>query len=82
VCTAFYSPAVNASIGTALVEAPLAVPSTRLRIYEDGCQGALREATVVPLPFYPIANRHPDRPDGTNQRRRICKKPEIKACES
>ncbi len=51
VCTAFYSTTLNDSIGTALVDAPLAVPNGRLRIFEDGCQGALREATVVPLPF-------------------------------
>lgn len=52
VCVARYSQALQEAVGMALVEAPLAVEGNRLGIYEDGCDGRLLYATVVPMPFY------------------------------
>ncbi|GBC61109.1 aminomethyltransferase [Desulfonema ishimotonii] len=53
VCLSHYSHAVNAVVGTALMEAPLAEPGTRLALYEhDMHPDQRRYATVVPMPFY------------------------------
>ena len=52
VAIARYSFTLDQSVGMALVDAPLAVEGTPLRIYEDGCQGAVKLARVVPMPFY------------------------------
>ncbi|QTA80928.1 Sarcosine oxidase, subunit alpha [Desulfonema limicola] len=52
VCTARYSWTLKQSIGMALVDDELAAENTRLGIYEDGCNGELKYARVVPMPFY------------------------------
>ena len=52
VCTARYSPVLQQPIGMALVDAALAEPDSRIEIYEDGCQGVLKSARVVRMPFY------------------------------
>jgi sarcosine oxidase subunit alpha len=58
VCTARHSASLNASVGMALVDAPLAKEGRRLQIYEDECEGQLIYATVVSTPFYdPEGNR-------------------------
>ncbi|MBR9979636.1 MAG: (2Fe-2S)-binding protein [Desulfatitalea sp.] len=52
VCTARFSHALQEPVGMALVDDDLVRPNTRLGIYEDGCNGTLRHAMVVPMPFY------------------------------
>jgi sarcosine oxidase subunit alpha len=52
VCTARRSFTLNESVGMALVDASLTKEGHRLQIYEDGCEGQLIYATVVPTPFY------------------------------
>ena len=52
VCTMRKSVSLNRAIGMALVESQLADTGTRLEIFEDGCDGNRRGATVVPMPFY------------------------------
>ena len=55
ICTARYSSALQEPVGMALVEDTYAQEGTRLGIFEDGCGGELRFATVVPMPFYDTA---------------------------
>ena len=58
VCVARQSLALDAAVGLALVEDPLAKEGTVLKIYEDECEGRLLHATVVPTPFYdPLGKR-------------------------
>ncbi len=58
VCTARRSFTLNRSVGMALVEAELAGVGTRLKIFEDECNGQRLAARVVPMPFYdPQGNR-------------------------
>jgi sarcosine oxidase subunit alpha len=52
VCIARRSFSLQASVGLALVEAPLAKEGTRLQIYEDECNGQHLYAKVAPTPFY------------------------------
>jgi len=52
VCVARYSTTLAASVGLALLDAPLASRDTRLEIFEDGCQGQHKIARVVDLPHY------------------------------
>lgn len=52
VCTARYSYALNQALGMALVEEHMAEDGTQLGIFEDGCNGELLRAEVVPMPFY------------------------------
>jgi len=51
-CTARYSHTLGASIGLALVDAPLARPGTRLKIFQDGMGDERLESVVAPTPFY------------------------------
>lgn len=58
VCVARNSFSVKASVGMALVDAPLAEKGTRLEIFEDGAGDRRLIARVVPMPFYdPEGNR-------------------------
>jgi sarcosine oxidase subunit alpha len=52
VCIARRSFSLQASVGLALVEEPLAKEGTRLQIYEDECKGQHLYAQVAPTPFY------------------------------
>jgi sarcosine oxidase subunit alpha len=52
VCIARRSFSLQASVGLALVDAPLAKEGTRLQIYEDECKGQHLHAKVAPTPFY------------------------------
>jgi len=52
VCTARLSVALEEVVGLALVDDELAAEGSRLAIYEDGCQGRLIYAKVVPKPFF------------------------------
>jgi sarcosine oxidase subunit alpha len=52
VCTARLSVVLKEVVGLALVEDELAPESSRLAIYEDGCQGQLVYAKVAAKPFY------------------------------
>jgi sarcosine oxidase subunit alpha len=52
VCIARRSFTLQASVGLALVDAPLAKEGTRLQIYEDECNGQHLYAQVAPTPFY------------------------------
>jgi len=52
VCTARYSYSLKEPVGMALVEEDFNKESTKLGIFEDDCNGKLRYAGVVPMPFY------------------------------
>jgi len=52
ICTARFSHTLEASVGLALVDAPLARLGTRLKIFQDGMGDERLEAVVVPTPFY------------------------------
>jgi sarcosine oxidase subunit alpha len=52
VCNARTSVTLKEAVGLALVEDALAVPGTRLEIFEDDCDGHRLQAKVTPLPFY------------------------------
>ncbi len=52
VCTARYSYSLKEPVGMALVEEDFNKESTKLGIFEDDCNGELRYAGVVPMPFY------------------------------
>jgi sarcosine oxidase subunit alpha len=52
VCTARKSFSTGEAVGMALVESELADIGTRLKIFEDGCNGLWLSATVAPMPFY------------------------------
>ena len=58
VATARDSFALKEAVGMALVEKHMAKEGTRLAIFEDECNGELRYANVVLMPFYdPSGNR-------------------------
>jgi sarcosine oxidase subunit alpha len=52
VCTARYSRSLGESVGMALVDDDLKGMGTTFGIYQDGCEGRLTPARVVPMPFY------------------------------
>jgi sarcosine oxidase subunit alpha len=52
VCTARKSFSTGEAVGMALVESELADIGTRLKIFEDGCNGRWLSAKVAPMPFY------------------------------
>ncbi|GBC61456.1 glycine cleavage T protein [Desulfonema ishimotonii] len=52
VCTARYSFALGEPVGMALVDDDLAANGNRIGIFEDGCNGDLKYAKVVPMHFY------------------------------
>ena len=52
VCTARYSFALGEPIGLALVDDDLSDLDTKLSIYEDECNGRLKNAVVTATPFY------------------------------
>ena len=52
VTTARYSEILGESIGLALVDARMAVPGTRLQIFQEGLGAYRFPARVVPTPFY------------------------------
>ncbi len=52
VCTARYSFSLNEPVGMALVDDSLAEKGTKISIFEDGCNGDLKHARIVNMPFY------------------------------
>jgi sarcosine oxidase subunit alpha len=52
VCTARFSRSLKEPLGMALVDDDLKGMGTTFNIYQDGCEGRLTPAKVVPTPFY------------------------------
>ena len=52
VCTSRYSFSLKEPVGLALVDDDLADSGTKLSIYEDECNGRLRDGIVSETPFY------------------------------